>query len=460
VKPAPEAPALSVGSEHEVRFTDLLANGQGLGRVGAMVIFVWGPLPGERARIRVVELKKSYAVGEVVEMLEHSASRVAPFCPVFGTCGGCQVQHFAYDSQLEWKTRLLKDALERIGGLRGVHVEPAIGMDEPRAYRNKMALVVQQIEGRSEFGFYQMRSHDFVPIAGCPVVLPQLDEEIAALRRAADDPDLAPVFTDVKHVVARAGFGTGEGVTTFTTDFPSPSISEKAPTLATRLRGVVGISNSFAPRSANVILGRKQRRVWGRDEMEERIIVDGAKEIRYRVSAASFFQINTQMVARVFERLSLLPRPSRVVDLYSGSGTFSIWFALHGSDVVGIEENAAAVREARVNADLNRVGSRTRFLAGRVEDVLRTVAGRDALRGADVAFLDPPRKGSETKALDALAFAKIASIWYLSCNPATLARDLAHLRSAGYELEQTQPYDFFPQTGSVESLSLLRLPVR
>ena len=455
--PAPEAPALSVGSEHEVRFTDLLANGQGLGRIGALVVFVWGPLPGERARVRLSEIKKSYAVGEVLEMLEHSPQRVTPFCPVFGTCGGCQVQHLSYEAQLEWKKRLLQDALERIGGLRGARVEQTVAMDDPRAYRNKMALVVRQIGERTELGFYQMRSHDFVPITGCPVVLPQLDQQISALHRATNDPNLSAAFKDVKHAVARAGQGTGESVLALTTHAPSKPVASGAAGLAKNLRGIVGISNSFAPRSVNGILGSKQRQVWGREEMEERIPLPDGREIRYRVSAASFFQINTTMVARVFEALSALPQPKKVVDLYSGSGTFSIWFALRGADVTGIEENSAAVREARGNAQLNGVAARTRFFAGRVEDVLSGAAGRDVLKDADVAFLDPPRKGSETKALDALVSAKIPSIWYLSCNPATLARDLAHLHAAGYELEHAQPYDFFPQTGSVESLSVLKI---
>jgi 23S rRNA (uracil1939-C5)-methyltransferase len=453
--PMPEAPSLSVGSEHEVRFTDLLANGQGVARIGSLVVFVWGPLPGERARIRLSEVKKSYAVGELVEILERSPDRAAPFCPVFGTCGGCQVQHLAYEAQLAWKAGLLREALERIGGFRGVAVQPTIGMDEPRAYRNKMALVVRQDGDRTDFGFYQMRSHDFVPIAGCPVVLPQLDEQIAALRRASADDALKPAFGGVEHAIARAGFGTGESVLALTTRSPSQTLGAKAAGLAARLRGVVGISNSYEPRSANAVLGRKHRTVWGRDEMEERIPFTGGV-IRYRVSAASFFQVNSVMLARVFELLSGLSRPRKVVDLYCGAGTFSIWFALRGADVVGVEENPSAIREARANAALNGVEQRARFLSGRVEAVLRRPPGAQALRDADLVFLDPPRKGSDVQTLDALAAAKVPAVWYLSCNPATLARDLARLREAGYTLESVQPYDFFPQTGSVESLTLLR----
>jgi 23S rRNA (uracil1939-C5)-methyltransferase len=451
------APPLAVGSEHVVHITDLLANGQGVGRIAGLVVFVWGPLPDERARVRVTEVKKTYAVAEAIELLERSPERATPFCPVFGTCGGCQTQHLSYVGQLRWKARLVRDALERIGGLKDVRVEPTIGMREPRAYRNKMALVVKSIEGETDFGFYQMRSHDFVPIAGCPVVLPQLDEHIAALRGAAKDPRTAPAFADVRHAIARAGSATGESVLSLTTDALSQQIEDAVPALAATLPGVVGISNSFAPPSTNAVMGRKHAVVWGRAEMEERIPVPGGDvHARYRVSAASFFQINTEMVGRVFEALAAqAPRPQRVVDLYCGAGTFSMLFALLGADVIGIEENPNAVREAHANAKLNGVRERTRFLSGRVEALLARPEGRAALRGADVAFLDPPRKGSDPHTLDALVAAKVPRIWYLSCNPATLARDLAQLCSHGYALGLVQPLDFFPQTGHVETLTML-----
>jgi 23S rRNA (uracil1939-C5)-methyltransferase len=418
-------------------------------------VFVWGPLPGERARIRILEIKKSYAVGEMVEITEESPERATPFCPVFGTCGGCQVQHLSYAAQLTWKSRLVRDALERIGGFASVQVAPTVGMDVPRAYRNKMALVVERPDNQIAFGFYQMRSHAFVPITACPVVLPQLDSEIGALAQAAGDPKIGPAFAGVKHVIARAGSSTGESVTALTTDEPSPRIASLASELAKRLPGTKGISNSFSPQSANAILGRKQRQVWGQVEMEERIALPDGGHARYRVSAASFFQINSAMVERLFEKLAQLPRPASVLDLYCGAGTFSIWFALGGAQVTGIEENPAAVREAQTNASLNGVGERTKFLCGRVESVLARPDGRTALH-ADIAFLDPPRKGSDVKTLDALIAAGIPAIWYLSCNPATLARDLAHLRAGGYTLEETTPFDFFPQTGHVETLARVR----
>lgn len=442
---------LAAGSEHEVRFTDLLANGQGVGRAAGVVVFVWGPLPEERARVRIVEVKKTYAVGELLEILESSRERTIPFCPVFGTCGGCQVQHLAYESQLRWKTRVVREALTRIGGFENVNVEPAVGMPSPRAYRNKMALVVRRQEAEIQFGFYQMRSHDFVPIAGCPVVLTQLDDEIAALRHAANDSELAGSFEGVLHAISRAGAATGQSVLTLTTAEPSPALRRAGAAIAQRVSGLVGIANSFAPRSANAIMGTRHSDVWGRSEMEERI-----GNLRYRVSAASFFQVNTEIVGRIFEELETLEHPKRVVDLYCGAGTFSIWFAAHGAQVVGIEDNPSAIREAKANASLNGVAASTHFLLARAESALVRGPGRDALENADVVFLDPPRKGCEPQTLDALIAAEVPAVWYLSCNPATLARDLARLRGAGYRLETVRPYDMFPQTGHVETLATMR----
>ena len=416
----------------------MLANGQGVGRVDSQVVFVWGPLPDERARIRIVEMKKSYAVGELIEIIEHSPQRVTPFCPVFGTCGGCQVQHLSYPAQLAWKSRLVRDALERIGGFAGVQVEPTVGMDEPRAYRNKMALVVERPKGRVEFGFYQMRSHAFVPIDACPVVLPQLDAEIVALRQAADDPKLQSAFAQVKHVIARAGASTGESVTAFTTSEPSPQIAEAAPDLAKRLPGTKGISNSFSPPSANAILGRKQRQLWGDSEMEERIALPGGSHVRYRVSAASFFQINSAMVGRLFEKLAQLPQPRSVLDLYCGAGTFSIWFALRGATVIGIEENPAAIREAQANAKLNSVAEKDAILCLWPRRVTRrkTRGQGAACRGR---IPRSPRKGSDVQTLDALAAARVPGDLVLVLQSRNVgARPCAPTR-AGDSSEKTTP---------------------
>jgi 23S rRNA (uracil1939-C5)-methyltransferase len=443
--------ALKPGAVGVVEFTDLLANGQAVGRFDGMVAFVDGPLPGERARIALTEVKAKYAVGTVLERESDSPDRAEPFCPVFGTCGGCQVQHLAYAAQLGWKRRIVTDALARIGGFTTLAVRPPIGMREPRAYRNKMALVVEQRGGATTFGFYRARSHDLVPIDHCPVVLERLDAAIGELQAAAADPATASAFAGVKHVVMRAGLTSENGVLSLTTDRRSPAIAAAAPELAEHVTGVGGISNSYELSNANAVIGRRMDFVWGEREMEETI-----EGVRFRVSPASFFQINGEMVAAIFRALGELLRPgARVVDLYCGAGTFAIFFASRGAQVVGIEENPSAVTEARRNAQLNGTEDHVTFVHGRVEGALGEGPGRAALRDAEVVFLDPPRKGSDEATLATLAAVGVPEIWYLSCNPATLARDLRYLADRDYAVGLVQPFDMFPQTGHVETLVTL-----
>jgi len=448
-RPGPAGPA--PGFIASVRFTDLLANGQAVGRINGLVVFVNGPLPGESARVRVTQVKPKYAVGDVVAYESESPMRAKPFCPVFGVCGGCQVQHLAYPAQLAWKEQIVRSALRRIGGFTDADVRRPVGMTNPRSYRNKMALVVDRTTGETAFGFYQARSHALVRIDACPVVLPQLDAAIGGLYDAARAPDTRDVFAGAKHAVVRAGAASGQAVLSLTTDRQSPAIRDQAPALARHVRGVVGISNSFEPRTANAVLGRKMLYVWGQREMEETI-----EGVRYRVSPASFFQVNSEMVGRIFRFLAPgIAQDRTIVDLYCGAGTFAIFFASRGARVVGVEENPAAVREARDNAALNAVDGQVRFVEGRVEGTVADAEGKRALAAAQIVFLDPPRKGSDEATLDAIARAEVPNVWYLSCNPATLARDLAYLSTRGYALGVVQPFDMFPQTGHVETLVTL-----
>ncbi len=444
--------ALRPGLVADVRFTDLLANGQAVGRIEGVVVFVAGVLPGERARVRVTQVKPKYAVGELVALDSRSEMRAQPFCGVFGVCGGCQVQHLAYPAQLAWKEQLVRSALRRIGGFAEVAVRRPIGMANPRNYRNKMALVVDHAGGEPVFGFYQARSHALVPIETCPVVLPQLDAAIGGLYAASKAADSKAAFAHAKHAIVRAGAASGQAVLSITTERAAAGIKEEAQAVARRVRGVVGISNSFEPRTANAVLGRKMLYVWGEREMEEAI-----EGVRYRVSPASFFQVNSEMVGRIFRFLAPgIAKDRKIVDLYCGAGTFAIFFAARGAQVVGVEENPAAVREARGNAKLNEVGHRVRFVEGRVEGTVAHPDGQAALAEAEIVFLDPPRKGSDEATLAAIASARVPNIWYLSCNPATLARDLAYLARHNYALGVVQPFDMFPQTGHVETLVTLR----
>jgi 23S rRNA (uracil1939-C5)-methyltransferase len=447
---APKALSLCVGSELDLQFTDLMANGQAVGRADGLVVFCFGPLPGERARVRLTQVKRSYAVAEPVELRERSPERVDPFCPVFGECGGCQVQHLSYRAQLEWKRTMLSNALQRIGGIAGAEVDATVGVASPRAYRNKMTLVVERRD-RVRVGFYRMRSHDVVPIESCPVVVPQLDAYISAFANALEPSPAYAALADARHIVARQARASGEAVLSFTTPHRSQKVAGAAGALIGSLPGLAGVVNSYEPRSANAVTGRKNEVVAGRAEIEEELA-----GMRYRVSSASFFQINAEIVERIFEAIRKESVAHSVVDLYCGMGTFSLLFAGDGARVLGVEENAHAVAEAAANAELNAVSGRCSFEAGRVEDFASSNHGRKALASADLVFLDPPRKGSDEATLRAISRARPPRIGYLSCDPATLARDLKALVSNGYRLGRVRPFDMFPQTGHVETLVFLQ----
>ena len=444
---------LSVGAVVEVAVTDLLTSGQGIGRAVGMVVFVWGPLPGERARVRIAQRKPKYAIAELVELLTFSSQRAVPFCPVFGRCGGCQLQHLTYEGQLAWKRSMVESALRRIGHVKPLTVCKTVGMEFPQAYRNKMALVVARGQDGVGFGFYRARSHDVVTIEACPVVRPQLDRTIAALWEVARRPQTAPAFRAVKHVVARAG-GANDLVASFTTQHPSPELRERGSAVSAALPGVSGLTNSYGLAGANAVLGRKSVTVAGRPQTTEEI-----EGLSFRVSPSSFFQVNSEMVASIFRFLApRVPPGSRILDLYCGVGTFGLFFARLGARVTGIEESAEAVREAKRNADSNGLGAAITFLRGRVEQVVHEDRVVAALGESDIAFLDPPRKGSDEAVLRALCSAGIPHVWYLSCNPATLARDVAVLVQGAYEIDVVQPFDMFPHTGHVEAFVALRKP--
>jgi 23S rRNA (uracil1939-C5)-methyltransferase len=449
---APELGArLRAGDELEIEFTDLLANGQGVGRAHGIVVFCFGPVPGERARVRIGEVKQRYAVAEMVELLVVSPQRARPFCPVFGVCGGCQLQHLAYPEQLRWKRDVVRNALLRIGGFDRPDVSETIGMTEPRAYRNKMAVVVDDRSNPPALGFYRQRSHDVVPIDACPIVTPQLNAVLAALVKSRSKAAFGEMLRGARHLVARAVRATGQAVLSVTSAGAIAGAGRLAPAIRRELPGVAGIGNSYDLSSANAILGRRYQLWDGDGEIEEAI-----GGVRYRISAGSFFQVNVEILERIFNFMQpWLERPGRVIDLYCGSGTFALYFARHGWTVYGVEENPQAVAEAQSNARLNQLEECARFEAGRVEQMVGAPRGRRTLQEADVVFLDPPRKGCEPVALAAIANARVPRVWYLSCDAATLARDLKFLVSKGYRLGMVQPFDMFPQTGHVETLVAL-----
>ena len=435
-------------SSHTLHIDDLLANGQGVGRDEKLVAFVTGALPGEDVRIAVDAIKPNYVSAHAVEIVHASTDRIESVCPVFPRCGGCQTLHLRYEAQLLWKQRLVADALARIARLEGIRVQPTVGSDffDSTRYRNKVSLVGVSSHDSAAVGFYAARSHRVVPIANCPVLLPWLDDAVRAfIALVKKTPQL---LRDVRHVVVRTGVAHQTLVLALCTSRERADLSAVVNPLRRAIPALTGLVATWDPSSANAIFGRRFATLWGSPETIERVA--GAS---FHFGVASFFQINTGILERIAAVvLDELAGARRIVDLYCGVGTFAVLAGKRGITATGVESYRDAVDEAAANAAINGITSAA-FECASVVEALSGERGRTLLEGADIVILDPPRRGCEPAELDALAASSVARLLYLSCNPATLARDARRLVDAGYTLGSVRPFDMFPFTGHVETLA-------
>lgn len=427
---------------------DLLENGQGVGRINGLVTFVTGGLPGERVRIAIDEVKKNYAGAHVIDIEEASHDRVDSGCPVFPRCGGCQTLHLRYSAELEWKRKRVIDALARIGGMKSVDVNAVMSTqaDADPGYRNKASLVCKRERGADRLGFYGARSHRLVAIEGCPVLIPRLRAAVEQLVAFARESPQA--MHAVEHVVARASASGRDLVVAFSGNSPNRALGGAVGELRRRIPALTGIVSAWDPSSDNAVFGRRSAVLWGSPVLRERVL-----DTDFHFGIGSFFQINTSLLERlagsIVERLR---GARRVVDLYCGVGTFAILLSKNGAATTGVEASQHAVDEAAANAAHNGV-TNAAFECATAAHALAGERGRSLLAGADAVILDPPRKGCEEGVLAPLAAAAVPKILYVSCNPATLARDAAILAGSGYALRSVAPFDMFPRTGHVEALA-------
>lgn len=470
--PRPAGPAGSAGGdlvpggEVELLLTGMAGEGDAVGRLGGLAVFAAGGVPGERVRVRVREVRPRHARGEVVAVLEPGPGRVVPPCPVAGACGGCRWQHLTYPKQLEWKRRLVQDALERVGRLVGVPVPPTLGMEDPWGYRNKGAIPFRRVGGRVVAGFFRPETHEVVDLppvegdaaGGCRIQHPLVNRVAAAVRGLVGERGI-PAYDEtdgtglLRHLVVRVGVRTGEALAVLVVNGEDlPGAPGLARDLTERVPELVGVVMNVNTAPTNVILGPVTRVLAGRDHLFEEV-----GGLRFKVSARSFFQVNTLQAERLYA-LALdaagLTGGEFLADAYCGTGAMALLAARRCRRVVGVEELREAVEDARENARLNGIGN-VRFRVGRVEERLEDL--REGSRGPDALLLDPPRKGCDARVLRACLEMRPRRLVYVSCNPATLARDLAVL-AAGYRIAAVRPVDLFPQTPHVECVAELLLP--
>ncbi|MDN5363553.1 MAG: rRNA (uracil1939-C5)-methyltransferase [Eubacteriales bacterium] len=443
----------------EIEITGIGSRGQGVGRHEGMVVFVPGALPGEVVRAEIKEQKKNFARAELTEVLRPSPHRRDPFCPYFGRCGGCQLQHMSYEAQLAMKERIVRDALERIGRFSAPAVKPVLGMDEPSGYRNKVHYQVGGEKGNLALGFYEEESHRLVALDHCPLVDPALVETANLVKELADEYGVTPYNWgtgegQLRHLLLRRARTTGEIMVVFVTgdvpDFPGLELARR---LMREKQEIVSVIQNVNTGRSRQVLGPDNRILGGRMQIWDRLC-----GFAFALSPSSFYQVNPIQAEKLYSvagEYAELTEEDYLYDLYCGVGTIAIILSRRAKKVFGIESVPEAVVDARRNADLNKVRN-ANFLLGKVEEVLPKMAARRADLKPRVVVLDPPRRGAERSALEVLARLAPEQIIYVSCNPATLARDLRILADSGYSLEEVQPVDMFPWTAHVECVAVLR----
>ncbi len=437
----------------ELPIQGLTADGQGVGRIGSYAVFVKGALPGEVVRAHTIKANSSYGVAKLVQVLKPSPDRVSPRCPAYARCGGCSLQHLSYEAQLRAKTEQVRDALARLGGFSEIQVQPALGMEEPWAYRNKGSFPVALGEEGLQIGFFAPHSHRLVPLESCYIQDPGVMAAALAIRDWAREWQVPPYDEErhtgiLRHAMARA---SQQGVlAVVVTTGPLPHKEALVEKLRRAVPGLVGIVHNRNRAASNVILGKEYETIWGSGRLQVRLC-----GLDFSVSPASFLQVNPRQTQRLYEKaldMLALRGGETVLDVYCGIGTISLLLARHAGHVTGVENVPEAVEDARMNARNNGIEN-VDFICAPAEEALPGLV--EARGPLDAILLDPPRKGCDPAALQAILKSGAPRLVYVSCDPATLARDCRILAQGGYLPRFVQPVDMFPHTAHVECVVLM-----
>ncbi len=447
------------GATLDIDVTDLTSSGDGLGRWQERFVFVPNTVPGDRVRVRLVQAKPAFGRAQVKQLLAASPDRIRAACIVADKCGGCQWQSVNYPAQLAAKQQQVVDAFSRIGGFENPNVLPILGSDAPLGYRNKATYPLgRSPEGQVKAGYFRQGSHKLVNLNQCPVQDERLNPLLAEVKRDIQERGWS-VYNEAKHqgrlrhLALRVGRRTGQQLLTLVSTAPNlKDIELQAQEWRERYPALVGVCVNLNPDKTNAIFGAETLVIDGVPYLEE--IFAG---LRFQIHATTFFQVNTEQAERVLQVILdelRLTGSETIIDAYCGVGTLTLPLAQQAERVMGLEVQPEAVAQGLANAGLNGIDN-VEFRAGDVGTQL-TEAAASLSNPLDIVVLDPPRKGCDRPLLDALVELRPPRIVYMSCDPATLARDLKILRDeGGYTLTKVQPADFFAQTPHVECVAFL-----
>lgn len=444
----------------ELYIEGLSHEGLGVGKYKGFTLFVKRALPGETVRAKVIKLKKQYGFARLIEIIQASPERVEPICPIYKHCGGCQLQHLSYEEQLRQKRQVVMDNLERIGGLdlNQVVVHPTLGMETPWRYRNKAQVPIGERDGELIGGFYRQGSHEIIDMQECLIQHEANDQVIQRVKEIASKLGI-PAYDEEKHqgllrhVVAKYGFATNQLMLVLITNGNAiPRQTELIEQLTGSFPNLKSIVQNINTKRTNVIFGSETKVLWG-----EGYIYDTIGEIRFAISAQSFYQVNPVQTKVLYETALAyadLQGHETVIDAYCGIGTISLFLAQKAKKVYGVEIVPQAIEDAKRNAQLNNMDN-VEFIVGEAETIIPQWKAQGMT--ADVICVDPPRKGCDPALLEAIIAMRPKRVVYVSCNPSTLARDLNILAEGGYQVKEVQPVDMFPQTAHVECVSQIVL---
>ncbi|MEO0351063.1 MAG: 23S rRNA (uracil(1939)-C(5))-methyltransferase RlmD [Cyanobacteria bacterium P01_A01_bin.15] len=450
-----DPPRWQQGQVIDLTIDELSTNGDGVGRWQDRVVFVANAVPGDRLQVRLTRIKPTYGFGKTLQITAPSPHRVRPACIVADKCGGCQWQTVTYDRQLQAKETQVRAALERIGSFQSVPIQPILAAPQALGYRNKATYpLARGTGGTLKVGYYRQGTHQIVNLNRCPIQNDALNPLLASAKAGIRLRNWS-LYNEKKHqgrlrhLSLRIGQNTGQMLLTLVSTGYLPEVKKQANQWLSEHPSLVGVCLNINSEQTNAVFGHETRCLAGQPYLEEIFL-----GLRLRIQLATFFQVHTAqaeaLVQIVLEQLQLQGNET-VIDAYCGIGTLSLPLAQRSARCLGIESQAEAVAQARQNAALNGLNN-TEFFVGPVEERLLEVS---AHRSIDVIVLDPPRKGCDRTVLDALIAIKPTRIVYMSCNPATLARDLKILCAQGFGLKTVQPADFFPQTAHVECVAFL-----
>ena len=440
-----------------LKIEDCGIDGEGIGKADGFTVFVKDAVIGDTVTAKIIKAKKNYGYGRLMEVLKPSPYRVEPKCEFARQCGGCQLQALSYDQQLVFKTNKVKGHLERIGGFTDIPMEPIIGMDELFHYRNKAQFPVgRNKEGKIVTGFYAGRTHNIIENRDCALGVPEnkevLDRVIAHMEKYGIEPyNEATGKGLVRHVLIRYGYFTKEVMVCLILNGNKIPKEEQLVKSLCEIPGMTSITINVNKKHSNVILGEEIRLLWG-----QKYITDRIGDISYQISPLSFYQVNPMQTQKLYAKAleyADLHGQETVWDLYCGIGTISLFLAQKAKFVRGVEIVPAAIENAKENAKLNGLEN-TEFFVGKAEEVLPREYKKNGVY-ADVIVVDPPRKGCDETLLETMIEMNPERIVYVSCDSATLARDLKYLCERGYELRKVCPIDQFGMTVHVETVVLL-----